>query len=213
MKKNTPKYSTCINYKDILDFSNEDRRYNSVMDEYRRHYAFQKKTKVKHLNIDELWEFLLWFFKETYNLEINDNLTVGKKVFVQSPGSTIKKPMFVFWNNKHFEFALEERVEATNKIIFRIYPKKRNIKLVYRKTTHSPTTIWGLRGEISKFHFKYNHKRNAKSVFTNLKRLDQIKLKQGNIDKGFEQLLQMRVEEHQIEKEKILAKTKKRNKQ
>ncbi len=182
-------YSTEIDFQNILDYTNEDRRYNSVMDEYRRFFSNTRKTKTTILNQEELWEFIKFFYKKAYSLEITNDQKVGKKVFVKREGENVKISMNVFWNKKNWEYSLQQKGEATEIIILRIKPRgNEKFVLIYKKVAHSPTTLWGLKAESKKYFFKYYHKKNAKNVFAQLKRMEEFKKQNGSI-KGFEEFL------------------------
>ncbi|MCP4336677.1 MAG: hypothetical protein GY679_02380 [Mycoplasma sp.] len=191
MNKKDSNYSTEIDFKKILDYNNEDRKYNSVMDEYKRYFSKTKKISSKILTKEDLWEFIKFFFQEAYGIDIADDWKVGKKVFVKQGTSSVKVPMYIFWNKKNYEFSLEKRDDAELQIITRIKTKRKKVFFIYKKNVHSPTTIWGFRGEIKKFFFKYYHKKNAKVIFEKIKLMENFKKETGSID-GFKKYIKKR---------------------
>ncbi len=192
---NDKKYSNNFDLNTIKDINHPDRKYNSVMDEYRRYFAVQKKCRVYYLESDDLWEFILWFFEERYGVNILPEDKPNKKFMGNIEGNNHKKISYLHWNVKNYELSMEERGNALDRVSMKIHKSLfgKN-KLYYKHMVKSPTVIWGMRGENAKFQMRYWHRKNAKNVFRNLRLLDKYKKERGNINGGMEFLKQKNIE-------------------
>lgn len=143
-------------------------KYNSIVDEFRRHKRLSKKFSLAKNNLDFVWECLLTTFKATFkvkrDLEVDlefglkiQNIHTNYKITTFDP---ITKELQIDWKNHQDIYWLKFKIKKSicNKPIIKI------TQHIYRATP-----FWGLQDVAGMWLLKKNFKKQMKQFVKALK--------------------------------------------
>ncbi|MGL4343497.1 MAG: hypothetical protein ACRCRZ_02950 [Metamycoplasmataceae bacterium] len=140
----------------------KEKKYNSLVDEYRRGKSVYKTKYFKVENIDFLWEAFEQTFKKTFRIkrELAKDLKFSLKIRGIHSNYTIseldkeKYILVIKWINGEDQYWLEYKIKKTI--------NKKKFKIKFKEILYRQQTIFGLSDTIGLFLFKRNFKKNCK---------------------------------------------------
>lgn len=165
-------------------FKSEEKKYPSVMQEFRRHFTVKKKLRNNFEDVEAAWPILLDVIRRAYKLPKNESLSAKKTFAFNKQLVTVAKFMDT---GTRKEIALE--MSAQDKSARKEYKENKfttgfvvNKKLMskgvlirYTEHIYAHEELFGLRASLAKFGFRQEVKKNKKLYERDLAKLSLLK--------------------------------------
>lgn len=166
--------------KESLDHQNK--QYESVFQEYKRHFTVKKKLRNNLSDLDQAWAVLLEVVKKTYNLPKEDHLSKKYKfnylkqewvVMRFDDKSNRRELAFETVSlDKSYKNRLLENKFTTGFVIKQKMVSKK-ILIKYTEHVYAHSEMFGFKATLAKFGFKQEIRKNKKLLEKAITRLDQ----------------------------------------
>lgn len=158
----------------------QQKQYESVFQEYKRHFTVKKKLRNNIDNIDEAWDLLLAVVKKVYNLPKEDHLSKKYKFsylkqewIVTRFDDKSNRREFAFETvslDKSYKDRLLENKFTTGFVIKQKMISKK-IMIKYTEHVYAHSEMFGFKATLAKFGFKQEIRKNKKLLEATISKL------------------------------------------
>lgn len=176
-KKEDEKVQLKLKQKNIyktFKITEDNRKYNSLLDEFRRNKTLIKNKNFKVFEKQKLWIIFLINFKKTFriNKELKEDLIFTSTNMNRKIQYTIEKMdhdlyyLLVNWNENRDQYWLEFSVVDT-------WFQKSKKKMKIRQILYKDKTIQGLQDAMNSIFYERSFKKNIKFFYKSMKEINE----------------------------------------